>query len=107
LEEFADNPFLPKFYESPERYAFPVELSFLAERFSQLKTVLTDRDMFQSRIVSDYFLAKSLIFAKANLEEDEYGLFVKMYRLMRSSLPKPDLWVYVHQATARYAYSYY
>lgn len=96
LEEFADNPFLPKFYESPERYAFPVELSFLAERFSQLKKELTNQDMFHERVVSDYFLSKSLIFSKNNLDPDEYDLFVKTYHIMHSSLPHPDLLVYLY-----------
>jgi deoxyadenosine/deoxycytidine kinase len=96
LEEFADNPFLPKFYESPERYAFPLELSFLAERFSQLKKELTNQDMFHERVVSDYFLSKSLIFSKANLGTDEYDLFVKTYHIMHSSLPHPDLLVYLY-----------
>ncbi|MFZ6052111.1 deoxynucleoside kinase [Halocola ammonii] len=96
LEEFADNPFLPKFYENPERYAFPVELSFLAERFSQLKKELTNQDLFHERVVSDYFLSKSIIFSKANLDPDEYDLFVKTYHIMHSSLPHPDLLVYLY-----------
>ena len=96
LEEFEDNPFLPKFYESPERYAFPVELSFLAERFAQLKSTLMDRDLFKRQVVSDYFLGKSLIFAKANLEEDEYDLFMKMYSIMQTTLPQPNLLVYLY-----------
>ncbi|MDP4952286.1 MAG: deoxynucleoside kinase, partial [Flavobacteriales bacterium] len=82
LEEFADNPFLPKFYEHPERYAFPLELSFLAERFSQLKKDLYSRDLFQPFVFADYFISKSMIFAKANLGEEEFELFMRMFKLM-------------------------
>lgn len=96
LEEFADNPFLPKFYESPERYAFPVELSFLSERFSQLKRELNVRDLFAPRVISDYFIGKCQIFAKNNLNADEYDLFLKMYDLVSNNCPKPDLLVYLY-----------
>lgn len=96
LEEFADNPFLPKFYEQPDRYAFPLELSFLSERFSQLKKDLQSRDLFQSIVIADYFISKSLIFAKANLKGDELDLFMSMFKLMETNLPKPDLMIYLH-----------
>lgn len=96
LEEFADNPFLPKFYEQPERYAFPLELSFLAERFSQLKKDLYSRDLFQPYVFADYFISKSMIFAKANLGEEEFELFMRMFKLMDTQLPRPDLMVYLH-----------
>ena len=96
LEEFADNPFLPKFYENRERYAFPLELSFLAERYSQLKEVLNSMDMFNRRIVSDYFISKCLIFSKANLSGAEYDLFAKMFYIIEQNLPQPDLMVYLH-----------
>lgn len=96
LEEFADNPFLPKFYEQPDRYAFPLELSFLSERFSQLKKDLQSRDLFQSIVIADYFISKSLIFAKANLHGDELDLFMNMFKLMETNLPKPDLMIYLH-----------
>ena len=96
LEEFADNPFLPKFYEHPERYAFPLELSFLAERFSQLKKDLYSRDLFQPFVFADYFISKSMIFAKANLGEEEFELFMRMFKLMDTQLPRPDLMVYLH-----------
>ena len=96
LEEFADNPFLPKFYEHPERYAFPLELSFLAERFSQLKKDLYIRDLFQPFVFADYFISKSMIFAKANLGEEEFELFMRMFKLMDTQLPRPDLMVYLH-----------
>lgn len=96
LEEFADNPFLPKFYEHPDRYAFPLELSFLAERFSQLKKDLYSRDLFQPFVFADYFISKSMIFAKANLGEEEFELFMRMFKLMDTQLPRPDLMVYLH-----------
>jgi deoxyguanosine kinase len=96
LEEFADNPFLPKFYEQPDRYAFPLELSFLSERFSQLKKDLQNRDLFQSIVIADYFISKSLIFAKANLKGDELDLFMSMFKLMETNLPQPDLMIYLH-----------
>jgi deoxyadenosine/deoxycytidine kinase len=96
LEEFAENTFLPKFYENPERYAFPVELSFLSERFSQLKRELNTTDLFSPNIISDYFISKCQIFAKNNLNRDEYDLFMKMYEIVEASCPKPDLMVYLY-----------
>lgn len=96
LEQFADNPFLPKFYENPQKHAFPLELSFLAERYQQLKDELSRRDLFQTNIVSDYYIYKSLIFAQANLEADEYRLFDKLFRIMYNLLPKPDLLVFLY-----------
>ncbi len=99
LEEFAENPFLPKFYENRERYAFPLELSFLAERFAQLKKVLSTKDLFKDLVVADYFIHKCLIFSKANLQGDEYELFSKMYSIIEQSLPKPDLLIYLHVET--------
>lgn len=96
LEEFAENTFLPKFYENPERYAFPVELSFLSERFSQLKRELNTADLFSPNIISDYFISKCQIFAKNNLNKDEYDLFMKMYEIVEASCPKPDLMVYLY-----------
>ncbi len=97
LEQFADNSFLPKFYENPAKYAFALELSFLAERFQQLKNELAKQDIFQPKIISDYYFLKSLIFAKANLEEDEYGLYSRLFQIINDSLPKPDLFVYLYQ----------
>ena len=96
LEEFAENTFLPKFYENPERYAFPVELSFLSERFSQLKRELNTADLFAQNILSDYFISKCQVFAKNNLNRDEYDLFMKMYEIVEASCPKPDLMVYLY-----------
>ena len=99
LEEFAENPFLPKFYEQPDRYAFPLELSFLSERFAQLKAELNSRDLFKPHIIGDYFLSKSLIFAKATLKGDELNLFMQLYEIMQPNLPQPDLLVYLYLDT--------
>lgn len=99
LEEFAENAFLAKFYENPERYAFPVELSFLSERFAQLKRELNTQDLFSPKIVADYFINKCQIFAKNNLGHDEYDLFLKMYELVEANTPKPDLLVYLYKST--------
>lgn len=96
LEEFADNPFLPKFYEDPKKNAFPLELFFLAERYHQLKEHFSSPNLFKQRTVSDYFIGKSLIFSKANLEADELRLFRNLYDIMFSNLPRPDLLLYLH-----------
>lgn len=97
LEQFADNPFLPKFYENPDRYAFPVELSFLADRYHQLKNKLDSFELFSDLIVSDYFFMKSLIFSSSTLQEDEYKLYRQLFDIIYGSLPKPDLYVYLHK----------
>ena len=98
LEAFEANPFLPKFYEEPEKHAFPLELFFLAERYHQLKgRAETGQDLFHPMSISDYFIQKSLIFAWNNLEGDEYQLFDRLFRIMYESLPKPDLVLYLHK----------
>lgn len=96
LEGFEDNAFLPKFYREPERYAFPLELSFLAERFHQLNAKGTGPSLFANLTVSDYFLSKSMIFAKTNLGPDEYKLFRQLFDIMFESIPKPDLLIYLY-----------
>ena len=101
LEQFADNPFLPKFYENQERYSFPLELSFLAERYNQLKKDLGTRDLFSPMIIADYFFMKSLIFAKSTLGEDEYNLYRQLFNIIYQQLPKPDLYVFLHVNTDR------
>jgi len=101
LEHFADNPFLPKFYEDPSRFAFPVELSFLAERFRQLKTELVEQDLFKTFTVADYYFMKSLVFASSTLERDEFNLYRQIFYIIYSSLPKPDLYVYLHVSPDR------
>lgn len=97
LEGFVENPFLPKFYENPERYAFAVEMSFLSDRYHQLNNELRQQNLFSQYTFSDYSLSKSLIFARANLEKDEFALFQNMYQVMMSNLPKSDLLVYLHR----------
>lgn len=95
LEGFADNPFLPKFYEEADKYAFPLELSFLAERYQQLTEQLSKQDLFKDFTVSDYFINKSLIFAQKTLAEDVFGLYSRLFHIINSSIPKPDLLVYL------------
>ncbi|MEI7420858.1 MAG: deoxynucleoside kinase [Prolixibacteraceae bacterium] len=96
LEQFAENPFLPKFYSDPEKYSFPLELSFLAERYGQLKKELTDRDLFHQNTIADYYFMKSLIFAQNTLARDEYNLYRNFFDIIYERLPKPDLFVYLH-----------
>jgi len=96
LEQYAENPFLPKFYKDPEKYSFQLETSFLIDRYSQLRNDLQNLDLFKSFLVSDYFFSKSLIFAKNTLEGDEYQLYRKIFDVIYSSLPKPDLYIYLH-----------
>ena len=96
LEQFAENPFLPKFYENPERFSFPLELSFLAERYHQLNTELNNKDLFHPITIADYYFMKSLIFAKSTLSNDEYSLYRQIFNIIYNSIPKPDLFVYLH-----------
>ncbi|MEP7267873.1 MAG: deoxynucleoside kinase [Saprospiraceae bacterium] len=97
LEEFADNPFLPNFYKEPKRFAFPMELFLMAERFKQLQNHLSHRDLFSDYIVSDYTFVKTLLFAKNNLPEEEYRLFHEMFEVLNNQIPVPDLLVYLHR----------
>ena len=101
LEQFADNPFLPKFYEDPKQYAFPLELFFMAERFKQLKELLQQRDLFQSVTISDYLFTKCLLFAKVNLPDDEYGLYQRLFEIIHQQLIQPDILVYLHAPVSR------
>ena len=96
LEQFAENPFLPKFYEEPEKYSFPLEMSFLADRYNQLKNELSEQDLFKSFTIADYYFMKSLIFSKQTLQDDEYKLYSQFFHIIYNSLPKPDLYVYLH-----------
>ena len=96
LEEFADNPFLAKFYENPVQYAFSVELFFMAERFKQLKDLLGQQDLFQTTTVSDYLFTKCLLFAKVNLPDDEFRLFQRLFDMMQPQLIQPDILIYLH-----------
>jgi len=101
LERFADNPFLPKFYNDQSRYAFPLEMSFLADRYQQLSDDLAQFDLFKDFIVADYHIFKSLIFAKVTLTDDEYRLYRKLFEIIYKEMPKPDLYVYLYQNTER------
>ncbi|MCX6299810.1 MAG: deoxynucleoside kinase [Bacteroidetes bacterium] len=96
LEEFAENPFLTKFYESPAQYAFPVELFFMAERYKQLKDTLHTKDLFQSVTISDYLFTKCLLFAKVNLPEEEFHLYQKLFDIIHQQISFPDILIYLH-----------
>lgn len=100
LEEFEENPFLPRFYAEPERYAFSVELSFLAQRYHQLKRA-TERDLFRPGVVSDYSIGKSLVFAGATLGGEEFALFSELYHIMYAGLPRPQAILYLHLPMTR------
>lgn len=101
LERFADNPFLPKFYKDQNRYAFPLEMSFLADRYKQLSDDLSQFDLFKDFVVADYHIFKSLIFAKITLAEDEYRLYSNLFHIIYKEMPKPDLYVYLYQNSER------
>ncbi|MEO7393941.1 MAG: deoxynucleoside kinase, partial [Chitinophagaceae bacterium] len=96
LEEFADNPFLPKFYENPAMHAFPLELFFMAERYKQQKDLLQQKDMFQNLTISDYLFTKCLLFAKVTLPDDEFRLYQRLFEIINHQLIQPDLLIYLH-----------
>lgn len=96
LERFEDNSFLPKFYEQPDIYAFPLEMSFLADRYQQLKDKLAIPELFSSFVIADYFIDKSLIFAKNNLKADEFNLYSRLFQIISTFLPRPDLLIYLY-----------
>jgi len=97
LESFADNPFLPFFYENAERYAFPVELFFMTERHKQLQENVLQSDLFQQTVLADYFFLKTVLFAKNNLNDNEFRLFHRLFKIMNDTFPKPDLLIYLHR----------
>jgi len=101
LEQFADNPFLPKFYENPKLYAFPLELFFMAERYKQLKEMINTKDLFQSVTISDYIFSKCLLFAKVNLPEEEFRLYQKLFDIMQQQLVFPDMVIYLHSSVQK------
>jgi deoxyadenosine/deoxycytidine kinase len=101
LERFADNPFLPKFYQDPDKYSFPLELSFLASRYKQLNEELGTQDLFKDFTVADYYFMKSLVFAASTLKGDEFNLYRQIFYIIYSSLPKPDIYVYLHISPER------
>ncbi len=101
LEQFADNPFLPKFYESPQQYAFPLELFFMAERFKQLKELIQQKDLFQNVTISDYLFTKCLLFAKINLPEDEFRLYQRLFEIINQQVVQPDIVIYLHASVQK------
>jgi deoxyguanosine kinase len=101
LERFADNPFLPKFYKDQNRYAFPLEMSFLADRYQQISDDLGQLDLFKDFVIADYHIFKSLIFAKVTLQEDEFKLYKTMFDIIYKDIPKPDIYIYLYQNTNR------
>lgn len=101
LEEFADNPFLPKFYENPKQFAFPLELFFMAERYKQLKDLLHTQDLFNSITVSDYLFTKCLLFAKVNLPADEFRLYQSLFDIIHQQLIQPEILIYLHSPVSR------
>ena len=101
LEQFEENPFLPKFYKDPDRYAFPVELTFLADRYAQLKNEIRSRDLFQAQTISDYYFVKSLIFSRKTLKDDEYTLYSRLFGIIQQQLTIPDIYVFLHVTSER------
>jgi deoxyadenosine/deoxycytidine kinase len=101
LEEFAENPFLPKFYQQPEQYAFPVEMFFLAERYKQLKELLPTKDLFKTKTISDYLFTKCLLFAKVNLKEEEFRTYQKFFDIIQPQIPQPELLIYLHAPVSK------
>ena len=96
LEEFAENPFLTKFYENQEQYAFPLELFFMAERYKQLKDLLQTKDIFQQVTISDYLFTKCLLFAKVNLPNEEFRLYQKLFDIINPQIVQPEILIYLH-----------
>lgn len=101
LEEFADNPFLPKFYKDPKQYAFPLELFFMAERYKQLKEMINTSDLFHTVTVTDYIFTKCLLFAKVNLPDEEFRLYQKLFEIMQHQLTMPDVLIYLHAPVSK------
>lgn len=101
LEQFADNPFLPKFYSNPDQYAFPLELFFMAERYKQLKELIYTKDLFHSITIADYLFNKCLLFAKVNLPEEEFRLYQKLFDIISQQLAQPDIVIYLHSPVSK------
>lgn len=101
LEQFQDNPFLPKFYKNPDRYSFPLELSFLAGRYRQLKEEISATDLFKTFTIADYYFVKSLVFARSTLQEDEFNLYRQLFQIIYQQLPLPNLYVFLHAKPER------
>ncbi len=100
-ERFENNPFLPKFYKDPEKYAFTVEMSFLADRYHQLNKEIHQQDMFTDGVASDYYLVKSLIFARSTLNSQEFDLYRNIFNIIYKRLPSPDVYVYLHKSSEK------
>jgi deoxyadenosine/deoxycytidine kinase len=98
LEQFTDNPFLPLFYDNPERYAFQVELFFMSERHKQLQDAFSNADLFTPLSIADYFFIKTQLFAKNNLKDEEFRLFSRMFEVLNSTFPKPEILIYLHRS---------
>ena len=101
LERFAENPFLPKFYDDADRYAFPLEMSFLADRFKQQRELSEQLNLFGQGVVSDYEVHKSLIFTQFTLSPDEFALYRSIFYNMMPDVKKPDLYILLKQTTPR------
>lgn len=101
LERFADNPFLPKFYDDKARYAFPLEMSFLADRYQQFTEDIAQFDLFKDFIISDYDVSKSLIFAGITLQKEEFTLYRKLFNFMYREVKQPEVYIYLYQNTDR------
>mgnify|MGYP001016874070 CR=1 FL=1 len=101
LEEFADNPFLAKFYDNPAQYAFSVELFFMAERYKQQKDLVSQQDMFKTLTISDYLFTKCLLFAKVNLPDDEFRLYQRLFDTMHHQMIQPELLIYLHSPVSK------
>lgn len=100
LEQFEENPFLPKFYQDRKRYAFQTQLAFLANRFKQQEKMIS-RDLFGQFVISDYIFEKDRIFARLNLDDDEMALYDTIYSIMTGISAKPDLVVYLQNSVER------
>ena len=98
LEEVDTNPFLPKFYEDPKKYAFQTQVFFLLSRYQQQRE-LSQYDLFKNSVVSDYLFAKDRIFAYLNLDDDELALYEQLYRLIDARITKPDLVIYLQASS--------
>ena len=101
LERFAENPFLPKFYDDADRYAFPLEMSFLADRFTQQRELSEQLNLFGQGIVSDYEVHKSLIFTQFTLSSEEFALYRTIFYNMMPDVQKPDLYILLKQTIPR------
>ena len=101
LEEFADNPFLSKFYSNPKQYAFPVELFFMAERYKQLSELVQSKDLFNTVTISDYLFTKCMLFARVNLSDEEYRLYQKLFEILSAQTVQPDILIYLHMPVNR------